>query len=440
MKPSLWLAVTGVGLLVVAACGSSSDDSPASGGSSGASAGTANQGGASQGGGSGNGAGTSNGGAGGTAAGAANQGGASGNDAGASGEGGAAGAPNCLVGDCSTTVVHIPLTGDPLGGYVASTTIGTQVFRLLVDGGSADLAVAGPTCSTCTGITPTYSPGASATNLNVATQESFAAQSSWKGAAFRDHVGFGATSIALDFSQITSQVGAVLPSANAYQGVLGLGEQGLATPSNQALISALVTAGTIADAYAMSLCDAGGQLWLGGYDPDSLASPLTYTPMITQDSFDTVTIDGMRVGSTSIASSSSALGTAIVDNEISSLLLPAGVYTAFKNAITAANTASSLGGSFPGWFSSQCYPLDAAALAKWPTLTLLVPNSAGGPDLTVQVAPSEYLIPDAPGEYCLNVGDSGGSGTYLGAPLFLARVLLVDRQDQRLGIASATCP
>jgi hypothetical protein len=461
MKAYLWSGLTGVGFLVVAACSSSSDDASAQGGSGGAtsggaSAGTANRGGASNnggasnGGGSANDAGTSNNdaGAGGTTAGASNEGGTTGSEAGTSGAsgdgagaaGGEAGAPNCLVGDCSTTVVRIPLTGDPFDGYVALATIGTQTFHLLVDGGSADLAVAGSTCTTCTGITPTYQPGATATNLNVATDEFFASEASWHGAAFHDHVALGVSSIAVDFSEITSQTGDFLPSTNSYQGVLGLGQQGLATTPNQALISALVTAGMIADAYAMSLCGTSGELWLGGYDPDSLASPLAYTPMTTQDDFDTVTIDGMSVGSTSIASSPSAFGAATIDNEVASLLLPTAVYTAFKSAVTTANSASSLGGSFPGWFSGACYTIDAVTLAKWPTLSLRVPNSAGGADLVLQIPPSAYLIPDALGDYCLSVGDYGGTGALLGAPLFLSRVLLVDRQAQRLGIATTTCP
>jgi len=117
----------------------------------------------------------------------------------------------------------VPLTS-PDGSFWSPTLhIGGQSFVMDLDTGSTVTGIAGTSCTTCTGMSPLYTPGAGATTMNKADSASYADGSGWSGKIFNDMVGLGHGSpdVALGFVNISSQ--SMFFSGNEYQGILGLG-------------------------------------------------------------------------------------------------------------------------------------------------------------------------------------------------------------------------
>ena len=166
----------------------------------------------------------------------------------------------------------IPLSSPDGTFYTAQTTLGAQAFAMVVDTGSSTAAVAGSSCTGC-GVTPSYMPGATAMDQHHTASAQYGS-GSWMGEIFKDNLGLGAgtPAVSVALASITSQMTFFDGNQDAFQGLLGLGGDGLLVSGTTSYLDA-VTASGIKDIESFRLCDAaGGTMWIGGFDPAATAS------------------------------------------------------------------------------------------------------------------------------------------------------------------------
>ncbi len=333
-------------------------------------------------------------------------------------------------------VTAIPLSSPDGTFYTAQTTIGAQAFAMVVDTGSSTAAVAASTCTGCA-VNPRYMPGASATDMHMTANAQYGS-GSWSGEIYKDKLGLGvgtpAVSVAL--ASINSEMTFFDGNQNAFQGLLGLGGDGLLTTGTTSYLDAVVAAG-ITDIESFQMCDAaGGTMWLGGFDPAATASAPQYTAMNAQLPYYAVQLQNMQLGSTSLGFTSSA---AIVDTGTSLF------YTtqAVVNAVVAeANKATSV---FTGQFTMTqgiyCATAKAGVTAQQidaalPPLTLTFPGGTG--TFTVSAPATRSYLLDTGGMWCIGIATNSQipSGFVLMGDIGMRGfVTIFDRVQHRVGFA-----
>ncbi len=359
----------------------------------------------------------------------------------------------------SAGVIAIPLYG--CAGayeYTAAVTIGTQVFNLEIDSESTTLAVAGSSCTDCSGLSPLYTPGPTGTDQDETTSSSYADGLGWQGEVYQDQVSVSASlpTVPIDFASITQLSGNFFfqgqtdcqgqPTNNPSQGILGLSNAADAVHGTQGFIDQLAAASGISTAFATLLCPSGGTLWFGGYDPAATGGPMQYTPMVADDGFYMTTLEDMAVGGTSLGLDAATFGPTPIDLGTTDLWLPTAAFDAVETALMANSTFSSTFGS--GFFQmTECYTssLTTAELdAALPTLSLTFPDISGGTFTLSVTATESYLVPELmgePGYYCSGLVDAGTSGTTVGISFLRSQVTVWDRGQQIIGFAPAAgCP
>ncbi|HEY0252422.1 MAG TPA: pepsin-like aspartyl protease, partial [Kofleriaceae bacterium] len=153
------------------------------------------------------------------------------------------------------------------GGYTAQLSIGGQPFDVIADTGSSSTGVAAATCANCA-VHPLYTPPATAMDLGFPASSQYG-QGSWKGEVFEDAAAMASLpGVPLDFASITSQTGFF--QGPLFQGILGLGPDGLLLPHTTSYISKLFAAGMTQE-LAFQMCPDDGTMWLGGYDASKAA-------------------------------------------------------------------------------------------------------------------------------------------------------------------------
>jgi hypothetical protein len=356
-------------------------------------------------------------------------------------------------------VVTVPLRGC-LNAHLVDVTIEGQTFTLTIDTGSASLAVAAQGCDAgCTGVSPLFSPGASATDLHETVASEYGTgDHGWSGEGYSDVVGVGGISTRVSFAAIQSanqffvqsMCGTPTGSVDAaYQGIIGFGPDANLAKGTTSYFNSAASSGEIADAFAMELCNNGGTLWLGGYDPSTVVSPIQYTPM-TQNSLYAVSWESTSVGTKSSSSPIAMPASAaesLIDSGGEELDVPDAAFSAITSALEAdANVASVLG---PTWFSATTGPFSNCVLsaltpaqidAVFPPLVL---HLAGGVDVTLNATESYLAVfYDGAGHtsYCQSLLDSTSTGlgdtlTFLGQSIMRGHVALFDPANHRFGIA-----
>jgi hypothetical protein len=361
--------------------------------------------------------------------------------------------------DAGAAPVALPLLGCPQEGYTAGFTIGGQPFQLVVDTGSAELAVASTGCTNCTGVSPLYAPGAGAIDQNATASVSYVSGTGWSGEIYQDTVGLQgfATSVPVDFVAIDSQSGGFFDFEGCSfgdvpfltEGIAGFGPAALAESGTEEVVAAFAQGG-VPPTFAVALCSMGGSLWLGGYDPASVTAPPVYTPLVAADYYE-VTLDDLQVSGASLGFGASDFGPVVVDTDTTEFELPSDAYNALTTAIAAAPLfAQSFGDA--SWFSGdECSvplqnppPTPAELDAALPSVTLEFAGADGG-EVAVVLGPTEsYLDPvvsDGVTYYCpeIEARDFGGS-TVLGSAAMRGLVVIFDTTGQ-IGFApQSSCP
>jgi hypothetical protein len=348
--------------------------------------------------------------------------------------------------------------------YTAAVTVGgTQNFQLAIDTASTTLALAAASCSDCSGVEPLYKPGADAQDEHEKASSVYGT-GSWSGEVYQDVISVGvaphdatdpAVAVYMPIVAIDSQSdffgGITCDSTNGgFQGILGLGPLGAAVQGTTGYFDALVSHGMLPDVFALHLCDSGGTLWLGGYDPAAATGAPVYTPETSDiDSyFYAVDLEAIRLLGQRVPVATKTYRSSVVDAGSSVLLLPR---TAFDQvAVTLAGAPEFkevFGDAGRAFFDSdECgaFSYSKADLdAKLPPMTLELGTD---PAVLLQAAPTEsYLVPHE-GAWCsaLDVFDPNFDAPFaadLGTPVLRSGVIVFDRARKRIGIAPhAPCP
>jgi hypothetical protein len=356
-------------------------------------------------------------------------------------------------------LVVIPLTACNPSVYAADMTIGgSQDFHLYLDTGSTTLAVAGLGCATCSaaGVETLYQPGTTAVDQKVAASAMYGAidPSGWSGEIYEDWVGVSAAPelARVKLAEITQQaqflVGTCGPTGTP-EGVIGFAGSTIETTGTNGFFDQVVAGGKVADVFATRLCQTGGMLWLGGYDPAFTTAPPVYTPM-AMAGFYTVDLASIAVAGTTVAIPTGAYTGTILDTGSSGSSVSPAAFSALNAAIAGSPAFSTIFGASASSFLSgnSCMSLTqtkAELDAALPPLTLTFGSSPG---VSAQASATEsYLLTHGGGEWCPAITSRApdaafaGIAAILGAPMLVSNVVIFDRANQRVGFAPhAPCP
>lgn len=331
-------------------------------------------------------------------------------------------------------VVAIPLTALG-GGYSAKLQLGGQSFDVIVDTGSTTTAVADQSCSNC-GVSPAYM-SAGATDLHQAASAQYGS-GSWKGEVFEDGAVMGTrAAVALDFASITSQTGFF--QGPAFQGILGLGPDGLLLPHTTSYLTKLIATGMTGQV-AFQLCPDSGTMWLGGFDPAAATGAPAFTPLSSAAPYYIVGVGAASMGS-GAALTGSDFGPTIIDTGTTQTFVPTAVLTAVSNAVSgSAGYTSAFGTQTLDNANGLTTTMTAAQLDQ--ALPPLSVTFAGGAAPISIPATSSYLADLGNGTYFFTFSDSsqlfGSSqkGSLFGNTLLTGLLTVVDVDHKQIGFAA----
>ena len=360
-------------------------------------------------------------------------------------------------GDAGSGLAAIPLYSCSLDGiaYTVGATIGSQQFQLTLDTGSGTLGVASSSCSGCS-VTPEYTPGSTAVDQKKTASSTYVS-GSWSGEIYKDDVSLppGASTL-LDFVAIDTQSMFFQPipcdsKSGSMQGIVGFAPPAAALAGTTGLMDQMVASQKVPDVFATKLCDTGGSLWLGGYDPAATTGAVQYTPFQPQF-FDAgyygVNLVSIEVNGMTVPIASAQYADSLVDTGTSIFALGTTAYDALIAAIgsDAAFTKTFGGASF---FTAQqpCVATSATKATLDATMPALTLTFGSGPAITVHATATEsYLFSYMGQGWCSAIqgfpsGPNAPVAALMGAPILRSNVLVFDRAQKRLGFAPHTaCP
>ncbi len=360
-----------------------------------------------------------------------------------------AGTPDAQA-EAGMPLAVIPLAAIPLSTpdgtyYTAQVTVGDQIFAMDIDTGSATSAVAGQGCTSCAaaGVSPTYQPSATATDLQKKASTVYGDGSMLNGEIFQDTValGHGMPTVQLDLMSIQSE--RQFFRSEQFQGILGLGSTLLELRGTDTYF-ALETADGVSPVLAFELCAKNGTMWLGGFDATAAGSPVQYTPLLPigrNNAFYAINVDDVLMGGTSLQLQTADFESPILDTGTSLFYVPAKVFNAILSAINASSGFTSLFGRTVlranGCVQANGATADAVDAAL-PAMAMMLPSTnAGAPDFTLTLSPTQsYLMDTGQGQFCLAMGDGGAmQGAILGDAFLSSFVTVIDRQNGQVGFA-----
>ncbi len=218
---------------------------------------------------------------------------------------------------------------------------------MLVDTGSATLAVASATCSSCAELSPLYAPGASAVDTGEQTSSNYADGSEWSAEIYEDHVGLGdgTPAVPMKLAAIVANLGFF--RNDVVDGILGMGPPPSLVGDTSAFMTNAVDTGAIAK-LSFELCADGGTMWLGDFDGSKASAAPQYTPLLpaTGDSpYYLLAITDLGVGASSLGFGASTYVEPVFDTGTAELFLPTPAYQAL---LAAVNQSAGVVALFPG--------------------------------------------------------------------------------------------
>ena len=378
------------------------------------------------------------------------------------------------------------LTGCGAIDFSGLVTIDSQgPYRLIVDTGSTTLAVVTPACTNCADAAPVYDPPADSAITGQTIQAVYGSDTGWQGLAYSasavalgDSAGV-AMSIAgiqqnegfISGSNVCSVTAGTRTNLNSSQGIMGFAYPSIAIEGTDSWVTNYLSSTGISNEFTIQLCPEGGNVWIGGFDPDFMAAAFTYIPVI-QPTYYTVMLTEVAVTSrggsaVSIGYEQTTFGPcsstappndcAFVDSGTTLLLLPAAAYSSLKSLIHEDSYYNSVFGSNPSnpdplvntgtcaSASAQGMPDLATLQANLPTLSFTFTEADG------VSSPTTLTISGIPGYLSVNYGDDGSvyycnglsiSDSYaiLGFSFINQFTVRHDLANQRLGFApTAQC-
>ena len=353
-----------------------------------------------------------------------------------------------IVFDGGAPAAKVDLTGCPQEGYAGTFSIGGAPFSLVVDTGSADIGIAGASCSGCD-VSPVYTPSAGATDQGSRVSITYASGDGWSGEVWRDSFGASGAVAPTRFAAIDTELDGFFSTFGcgfgtkpfSFQGIAGFGPASLADPHVDDPMSALHAAG-VADVFAFALCDVSGKLWLGGYGAEAVPK---ITPLIPGDPFYQVSVSDVGVGDTMLGFTPSEIGDMTIDSDTTELELPDSVYEAVKNAVVASSGFRTHIGD-AGWFDrGKCTrpleanePTTAELDADLPTLTLRMEGATAGSPVDVTFTATQSYIEPVKADktyYCPEMEATLSGNTVLGSAAMRRELIVIDRAAKQVGFA-----
>ncbi len=332
-------------------------------------------------------------------------------------------------------------------------------MQVIVDSGSATLAVAANGCNTCAqeGVQTFY-------DLSHGTWTGMGARGaygygSWIGEAYEDDVGAGgSTSVQMDLAAIIRDDGMFgyhicdVAANVPFEGILGLGPDALRDRRTDSYLSRVVEQQFLPDGFGLRFCHSGGTLWLGGYDEAAAIGPMTFVTLHEEPYYevDVSTVEVRpQVNEATVVRVSNAADhlPAMLDSGGPHLFLPDEAYHAVISAITADPAFAELGDS--AWWSDGITVLQTNPQAIDASLPRLVFNFADDADLQVSLPATESYLSyvtrryDGTYEYQPNLFSdstqpaSDANLIDLGNLPMYSYVVYTDRENHRLGFAPA---
>lgn len=375
-------------------------------------------------------------------------------------------------GPCEQNLGSMYLTGCPPSDYWTKMTIGgTQTFDLIVDSGSSTLALAGSTCSSCDyegcgssetteAVTPEYTPGSTATNTNKTASGTYGDNSGWSATVYSDIIHGGTTSdatsveVTMKIASMTSSTDFFGPSncllgnntcTGIYQGILGLGQDGLAVKNTNAFIPRLGENANSTNAFATQLCNNGGRIWFGGYDPNYISSNPNFIPL-QASSYYAVTVTDLKISDASLGLNLTKLNPLIVDTGTSDFLLIKSLFDTIVNKINSDPNYSKYFDSDLLENAGYCYaPAITATMAQLdaalPKFSISFTTTTGSTYELRKPATQSYLVPMVDDEgttyYCPGIASIGTTSnmSILGGAFMRGEVVIFDPANDQVGFA-----
>jgi hypothetical protein len=329
-------------------------------------------------------------------------------------------------------LVAIPLVGLG-GGYTARLQFGTQLFDVIVDTGSTSTGVAASTCTNCS-VQPEYMTSGAVDQHQTASSQY--GSGSWKGEVFEDAAKMGGRDpVMLDFASITSQTGFF--QGPGFQGILGLGPDGLLLPHTTSYLTKLIAAGMKAE-LAFQLCPDSGTMWLGGHDPAAATAAPTFTPMLTQAPYYMVGVGGASVNG-GAALVGTDFGPTIIDTGTTLTFVPTAVETAMISGVQGSSGYTQVFGS-QALSDGACLNTTMTSAQIDAALPPFSLTFAGGTALSIPATRS-YFFDQGGGQYCFAFSDSSalfGSAqkvSLFGNTLLAGMLTVVDVANHQIGFA-----
>jgi hypothetical protein len=331
--------------------------------------------------------------------------------------------------------------------YTANVTIGGQTFALDLDTGSTTTGVAQTSCTDCAGLSPMYSPSATATDTHGSASTQYGDGSTWAGEIFTDSVGLGndTPNVNLSFVAINTEDGFFDDNGNLYQGILGLGPDDLLERGTNSFVDKVVAAGA-QDKLSFELCDESGTMWVGDPDPstEAAAPQLAKMQPINRVGFYAISLDDIQIGGQSIGVDNTTFDSPIVDTGTSLWYLPQAAITALETQVNASPAfqqmfpGTTLGGSnsHHGCITAGSGVTADMIDAALPPLTLFMADTVGG-DIQLSLKPSQsYLAELGNGRFCMGIqaGDAD-LGSILGDEFLTNFVTTIDIKNGVIAFA-----
>jgi hypothetical protein len=335
----------------------------------------------------------------------------------------------------------IALANAQAEAYTIGVTVGGQMFNAVLDTGSSTLAVAGASCSNCTGVSPLYTPGSSAMDLGSGVDASYGI-GEWMGELYSDSVtvtGDALAPFSMKFGDVEAQTDFFQAGGTA-DAIIGFNPQ-VEVPGTDTYIADRVNAGD-SGVFAIQLCPYNGTLWFGGADKTHEVSDEQYAalaPMGSDQPYYEIALQSATIGGVDIGLS----GAAVPDTGTTTIVLPTDAGNAFAAAVNASSGYQSI-------FSGQAFKLSAAGMLECSLRTTksasdidaalpkfeITLNDLDGNPFTLSMNATESYLHAFGDQYCVDVAELGDAPAVILGDAFLTSFISVfDPVNSKIGFA-----
>lgn len=354
-------------------------------------------------------------------------------------------------GDGEVPVAALALAACSPATYALPVRIGdSEPFDVALDTGSTSLAVASSSCDRCD-VVPKFSPGADVVDQGVQAKAQYVT-GRWSGTVYEGDVSVDAqTRATMKFVAIEDQQGFFVDQrcgtkSGGLQGIIGFGQRFGAVGGTTGFFDRFVAETESPDVFATELCDAGGTLWLGGYDATRTTAEPKFTPLLNGAfAYYAVLLASVEVEGTTVPIASRRYARTAVDTGASVFLLPRAAFDRLATALASNASFKALFGEDASWFETRsaksCKEVSTSKEeldAKLPPLTLTFGSE---PDvISVRAAPTESYLASERGRWCSTLASFDPSediplAAVMGAPVMRSNIVVFDRENRRVGFA-----